>query len=45
MLAILFTFFLLIFLAIAVAFCYQQGPAHRLALLVLLLILLVVMGR
>ena len=45
MLAILLTFFLLIFLAIAVAFCYRRGPAHRLALLLVLLILLVVMGR
>ena len=40
MLAILFTFFLLIFLAIGVAACYRRGPAHRIALVLVLLILL-----
>jgi hypothetical protein len=40
MLAILLTFAFLILLTIGVAACYRHGPAHRLALLLLLLILL-----
>ena len=41
MLAILLTFTLLIPITIGVAACYRRGPAHRLALLLVLLILLV----
>jgi hypothetical protein len=45
MLAALLAFAFLVLLTIGVAACYRRGPAHRIALVVLLLILLAAMGR